>query len=512
MGLCAQLLPRLPHEKGSCMRNVYLPLAGTPGQEPFGRVAPLLRGALLIGACGGFLFATILTIAAALYPNYGAWWEALAQAHGHLQLYGWAGLFVLGVALHFLPRLRGAPLALPQLVPWILGLQVASLILRGVSQPFAATSSSGFWHFGLLTSGILECVAMGFVLTCGVLTFLHGPPLSERPAMLKVIPLVALAFASLGLASLVNFGNMIAVAHTSLGIIGESGDNLNVTLGLCGFLVPIALAMSTQALPMYAGLKSFSRRTIWSLAAVYLVGLILYLVGIASSDTSPLGSNICTGLGWLGLGGALLAFVIAFIRMIRSRGKIPAQMARLSPTPEQMAHTYQTQIATQRATFGPFVACIASAYMWASLAAVLLLIDGIALLTNGTILVAVDAIRHSLTIGFITLLLCGIAPRMITAFSGGKLVSPRLVTATLWLGNSAALLRVSSVVFQPLLGATSFIDRLLFGLSGPLGLTVAICLVINLWPALPLTKRSELGAEWKPNRTNVPQKHPSLST
>ena len=36
----------------------------------------------------------------------------------------------------------------------------------------------------------------------------------------------------------------------------------------------------------------------------------------------------------------------------------------------------------------------------------------------------------------------------------------------------------------------AFVDSLLFGLSGPLGLALAICLAVNLWPALfPKTSR-----------------------
>jgi hypothetical protein len=62
------------------------------------------------------------------------------------------------------------------------------------------------------------------------------------------------------------------------------------------------------------------------------------------------------------------------------------------------------------------------------------------------------------------------------------------VTATLWLGNSAAILRVGSLLIAPLLDALgpsgAFVDSLLFGLSGPLGLALAICLAVNLWPAL----------------------------
>ncbi len=49
---------------------------------------------------------------------------------------------------------------------------------------------------------------------------------------------------------------------------------------------------------------------------------------------------------------------------------------------------------------------------------------------------AIDAIRHSLSVGFITLLICGIAPRMLPGFSGGNIASP-------------ALLRVGSLLLAP---------------------------------------------------------------
>src|SRR5579883_1090999 len=79
-------------------------------QAPFARVANVFRAALLLGAGGGFLLACILTVSSMLNLSLGSWWLALAQAHGNLQLFGWAGLFVIGVSLHFLPRLRGAAL------------------------------------------------------------------------------------------------------------------------------------------------------------------------------------------------------------------------------------------------------------------------------------------------------------------------------------------------------------------------------------------------------------------
>src|SRR5262245_26516983 len=90
---CSYLLDLL----GSQMISVpHAAPAADVAQAPFSRVAPTLRSALIVGAAGGFTLATVLTLAVALHVPEGLWWRALAQAHGFLQLYGWAGLFALG--------------------------------------------------------------------------------------------------------------------------------------------------------------------------------------------------------------------------------------------------------------------------------------------------------------------------------------------------------------------------------------------------------------------------------
>jgi len=119
-------------------------------QAPFALVAPFLGAALLLGAGGGFLMAAVLTVTRLVDVATGPWWTALAQAHGHLQVYGWAGLFVLGVASHFLPRLRGTPLKGRQFLIPLLLLQVASLVVRAVAQPMLAITGSQLWGILLM--------------------------------------------------------------------------------------------------------------------------------------------------------------------------------------------------------------------------------------------------------------------------------------------------------------------------------------------------------------------------
>jgi len=456
-------------------------------QEPFTRVAPLLGAALLLGAGGGFALATVLTLTSALHMPIGPWWSATAQAHGHLQLYGWAGLFVLGVAFHFLPRLRGTPLAAPWLVPWILGAQVAGLLLRALSQPLFVATAAGIWGVLLLASGLLEFVALvGAVLLLGM-TVWHGPPLATRPAFWGVLPFIVGAFSALAVASCVNLVS-VALAATMGGLVPVASDGLNVTLGLFGFLVPIALAMSAQSLPMYAGLEAFPRRILWPLAGVYFAGLVLTSVRASSGSQQATWPGVLEGLGMVLIGIVLLIFISVFLRMMRTRGRLPQRVARLAPSPEAVAQTYQRRISVERNAYGPFVALVASAYLWAILGGVLLSVDGMAMLFGAAPLFSIGGIRHSLAVGFITLLICGIAPRMIPGFSGGKIAAPALVHATLWLGNTAALLRVGPLLLAPVLAIPDFagfsLYSVLFALSGPIGLALAICLAVNLWPAL----------------------------
>ncbi|HEX9134073.1 MAG TPA: hypothetical protein VF844_17410 [Ktedonobacteraceae bacterium] len=440
-----------------------------------------------MGSGVGFALATILTLAQAMHISIGPWWLATAQAHGHVQLYGWAGLFIVGVALHFLPRLRGTPLAVPRLVPWILAALVTGLLLRALSQPLFLATGAGSWSILLVASGVLECAALVAVVSLLGMTALRGPRMASRPAFLGVFPFLVGAFCALGITSCVNLVSVVQ-ASISMGLVPPTTDNLNVTLGLFGFLVPMALAMSAQSLPMYAGLVAFPRRILWPLAGVYYTGLVLISIGTLAGSQPSAWPGALNGLGMLLMGGVLLIFISVFMRMLRTRGRLPEKVARLAPSPEAAVRNYQKHVSDERNAYGPFVALVASAYLWALLGGVLLVVDGLTMLFGQTPFFAIDAIRHSLAVGFVTLLICGISPRMIPGFSGGKIASPGLVSATLWLGNTAALLRVGSLLLATVLATISFaggsLYSILFGLSGPVGLALAICLVVNLWPAL----------------------------
>src|SRR5512139_2507446 len=84
--------------------------------------------ALLLAILVGFPLGILVAYGGARDIGLGVRWTPLIQAHGHLQVMGWLGLFLVGVAFQVVPRFKQVPLRLPMLVRPAIGLIAAGLI------------------------------------------------------------------------------------------------------------------------------------------------------------------------------------------------------------------------------------------------------------------------------------------------------------------------------------------------------------------------------------------------
>src|SRR3954449_3316933 len=112
-----------------------------------------------LAVTAGFGLGMLLFLHLAAGQAAWLWWVAAVQAHGHIQLFGWAGMFALGVGLYFVPRLRGCPAPAPGAVraaSWLLGVGLA---MRALAQPTVAA----------LDPGALRAVASGVLVLSGLL-------------------------------------------------------------------------------------------------------------------------------------------------------------------------------------------------------------------------------------------------------------------------------------------------------------------------------------------------------
>ncbi|MDI3339153.1 MAG: hypothetical protein QJR03_01335 [Sphaerobacter sp.] len=389
--------------------------AGDQARPPGAVWRPFVVAAIALALTGGFAAGGALLAARWLGVTPGRWWVAAGQVHGQVQMLGWVGLMVLGVALHFLPRLVGAPLRGARLAPVALGLIVAGLVLRALCQPLVAAERGGAWPRG----GLLAAAGItlgGVTLAVGMLlaTLVGPPPPRKRGAVRSVLPLFPVAFGSLWGASALSAWGLLDAAR-GLGVVAPARDRAIVQLELYAFLLPVAAAMTARTFPLYFQTHLARTRLVTLGVAGILGGLALQVPGDLA----------LAGLGRVLRGAALVVLIVA-LRVWGERRPLPRRPVHWLRDPLQLL--------------------VLSAYAWLAVAAGMSGLTGLRQLGVGVPAIPPDSEWHAVGAGFATLLIFGVGAHMIPGFAQRRLRRAALAWATLVLGNLAALLRVGTSV------------------------------------------------------------------
>jgi uncharacterized protein involved in response to NO len=427
--------------------------------------------AIAAALTGGFGLGAGLLLGPLMGVSVGRWWLAGVQAHGYAMLVGWAGLMVVGVGLHILPRLRGAPLARPAWRRPALGLLVAGLALRVIGQPLAATlpdeARPPVAWLALGVGGALTLAGAGLALGMLSATLLAGPPLGERPALRQVLPLLAAGFGALLLALALNAGLGIVAAATGAPILDLRGEALAVDLALLGFLLPICLAVSARFFPLYLGLRPAPAAGLRAALALLVLGMAARGLALALPPTRPVG-DLLIGAGLLAGLWSVGQHAPNQVEIATSNRAEWLPTGLFRPQPPPPGRPRPVTAATRAARL-----LLRCAYGWLLLAALLALASGVGWGPPA------DLERHALGAGYITLLILGMGTLLLPGFLGGKAPDAPAVAALI-LGNAAAASRVLPGLIAWLApGAPPrAITTGLTGLAGLLGLGAVVCLAL----------------------------------
>lgn len=424
--------PELPVPANESVRPYAGPLAALQSSQrkSFHFRLWMLTGIFFMVLPGTLLgFTNLLQISAShgLSGLAAAW----IQAHGHAQVFGWIGSFVLGIGFYSQPETPANRGRLP-LLCW--GLWTAGLGFHWLSRAFQ-------WHWRILLplSGLLELLA--------ILLFLRAARQHKLPSSSTAsrrIPLwmqsVLLSNLALLLAILLNFVEACHLAWRGLSpAIPHALDQSYLVLLAWGFLVPLIWGFSARWLPAFLGLAAL-RTSAFRLALVLnTLGVLLGMVGFVRLATVLL---------------AAAALLAVWALQLFSSPVHPAKTAGI------------------HASFPLFVRI---AYLWSILAPMLGVWAAWADHHGGIW----GGSRHGLTVGFAAMMVMTIGPRILPHFAGiRQLWSPRLMLATLVFLLLGCTLRVSMevVAYE---GIASFAWHLL-PLSGVLELTAVLCFALQI--------------------------------
>ena len=403
---------------------------------------PFVYEALGITLTLGFATGAGMLLLPVFRPPDGITWRTHTQAHSVAQAMGWAGLFVMGIAYHVVPRFRNT--AMPFVRPQYLSLV---LVLAGVSFRFFGQSFHS-WEYSdlLLQVSAVELIA-GAVLFVGLTAWTlrqgntdHGQVEWWVWTGLAWLVVSVLTHAWI-VADMIDRDSPIASAR-----LGEAIAHAS----LVGFIGNFVLGVSSRTLTGFMILRP-QRPILGRLPFVTLnEGVAMYVSGTLAKS-ADLWMLVATALELIGF--------VAFILALRLA----------EPKVETRRNITQTYM--RREWF------IKAAYAWLMLWAVLQVVEkGSVLLGSGVLRAVVAApLLHVLGLGFVTMMILGLAGRMLPIFEGAFLPHQRLMDAAFIMLNLSVGLRLTfGIVRTPASTA-------ILGASGLLGLTALVLFGWVVW-------------------------------
>jgi hypothetical protein len=388
--------------------------------------APWLFAASMALATAVALFGgLILGILAALETGYGHdRWTPAVQAHGRLQLFGFAAAFTVAVALEFLPRLYQRPMFPPAARAGLPALLVVGSVL---------TASGELWSGSLewlMLPGALLVLAGALGFAVAVLRAKPVAPLSVEPQPL---------FFRAGAAWLVVASAIAAwSAARADWLIPLDESWTAVELVIRGLLLNVILAVALRAFVGHLGLRPMSAGRQAIVVATLNASVLLWLLG---QDIGPLpGVEALARIGDAGAGAAALLFTVWLGVLTPLRDGFTGPRYR-----------YLIPIA------------------WLGLVAWSAALILIAVLPGGYDLGIYQAggVRHIFMLGFMVPLMIGMAHVVLARFGVGTLLWPNALLAAFVLAMVSWPLRVLPVLFTD---GPSDLGHSLMGIAGVLAI------------------------------------------
>jgi hypothetical protein len=347
-----------------------------------------------------------------------------ANAHGHAQIFGWVGLFVMGFAYQAFPRFKHAALACPRVARATLWLMLAGLVARSVCEPSAGALP---WLGTVaVAASALEVVAIGLFAAVIVRTWRAAP---TGLALYDYYVLSALAwFVLQAIYETIYLAATLRVTDPSrlVDLVATWQAPLR-DLQIHGFALLMILGVSQRLLPHFYGFPAPHRRV----AAAALACLNAAVLGEALGLVLMHRAGHAWAALWYGsvllLGGTVVALVWDW------------RLFSASPESDRSLKFIRTAYAWLLVSLG--MLALLPAYQYGLLPRLAPSSDAARI---GFSHAYYGAVRHAITVGFVSLMIVGVAAKVVPTLNGIDVRAlPRLWLPFLLI-NAGCTLRVAA--------------------------------------------------------------------
>jgi hypothetical protein len=379
------------------------------------------------------------------------------NAHGQAQIFGWVGLFVMGFAYQAFPRFKHTSLAHPRLALASLFLVVTGLVVRSLCEPAADTLP--FAGPLAVVGAVLEVVA---VLLFAWVVASTWRAVGKRLAVYDwyiLSSLVWFVLQAVGEAAYLAATLAVTNREELLALVATWQAPLR-DLQIHGFALLMILGVSQRLLHHIYGLPAPSPR-------LSLVGLICLNAAVAGEAAGLVLMHLA-GHAWATLWYASVLVLAGTVVLLVRNWRLFSR----TETPDRSLKFLRAAYAWLLLSLGMLV--LLPAYQYGLLPALAPQGDAARI---GFSHAFYGAVRHAITVGFVSLMIVGVAARIVPTLNG---LDPRRLPG-LW--TSFALLNGGCALRVLAQTATDF-SPLAFPVAGASGLLEVTGLAIwgvHLW-------------------------------
>jgi hypothetical protein len=420
-------LPTLLSELRAAVAGPELPIADTAPKAGWADTIyrPFFIAGIAVVLTLGAAWGAALLIRIAFAGTFSAAGLHEVNAHGHAQIFGWVGLFVMGFAYQAFPRFRHTSLSRPRMAWLSLWLMLAGILGRSIGEPLAD-------HLAWAGSFAIGAAALE-VLTIGLFIWITVETLWSSAKPLAAYELYILSsmawfviqaiFETAYLTATLHAANreeLIRLVRTWQGALRDTQIH--------GFALLMILGVSQRIFPYFYGLPAPNRRT--SLLALPILNLA---VAGEAAGLILMASNHA----WAALWYASVLTLTTTVTVLVVSWKIH----RHSDESDRSLKFLRT------------------AYVWLFVSLALLVLIPVyqfGVLPRfapqsdaaqiGFSHAYYGAIRHAITVGFLSLMIVGVAAKIVPTLNG---VDVRTLSSLWWpfcLINAGCTLRVAGQV------------------------------------------------------------------
>lgn len=391
----------------------------------------VLSGLFFMALPGTLLgFSNLMAISA--HHGLGSMPPSWMEGHGHAQVFGWIGSFILGIGFYSQPARGRSVVRVPATC---FTLWTAGVALRWIANIY-------LWHWRTLfpLSAAMELVAVLLFVSAASHHKLPEGQHHERKPMMPWMASVLLGTLGLTAAVIFNFVECLRLAIAGAGLaFPHALDQKYLVLLGWGFIVPIVWGFSARWLPAFLALAQPRSRALYAAMLLLSAGVLAGVSGFAKPATLLLVASTPT---------------IAFALRLGERPHGPAKTRGIHPT---------------------FPIWIRLAYLWLIIAGSMSVLAAFADVHGGIW----GASRHALTVGFAATMVFAIGPRVLPHFAGIEAIfSKSIMLASLLLLQLGCTLRVVSepLAYEGVLARAWNV----LPVSGVLELTAVLLFALNL--------------------------------